>query len=88
MSKKNKMFRAWVHNYPEGGERSAFEFGWRNGKKERARLEADNKSLREENAELEAELEDTVTACLAAKSSEDIMRKQLSELRGKNDATR
>ena len=51
MSKKNKMFRAWIHNYPhnypEGGERSAFEFGWRNGKKERDRLAAENQRLRE-----------------------------------------
>ena len=47
MSKKNKMFRAWIHNYPDdGSERSAFEFGWRNGKKERARLAAENKALR------------------------------------------
>jgi len=46
MSKKNKMFRAWIHNYPDdGSERSAFEFGWRNGKKERARLAAENAKM-------------------------------------------
>ena len=60
MSKKNKMFRAWVHNYPEGGERSAFEFGWRNGKKERARLEAENK-------ELEAQLDHARNCWICAK---------------------
>lgn len=54
MSKKNHMFRAWQHNYPDGGERSAFEFGWRNGKKERARLADENAKLRARVAKWEA----------------------------------
>jgi len=75
MSKKNKMFRAWIHNYPDdGSERSAFEFGWRNGKKERARLAAENAKLEDQLAELAADYH-------AERLRGDSLFDQLAELR-------
>ncbi len=41
MSKKNKMFRSWQHNYPDGDAHSAFDFAWNHRKDQIASLQAD-----------------------------------------------